>query len=181
MNRGDLVGVLDSIGIFNLSDQHDLFVGSAHFRNEVPSAIAVMGDAKGNTAAAFWRIFGATDDFTSLFFARDEGDDDAHRACVQDTGDEMIFQGGHADDRHDIGVAEVASSMRMVSMLQPVCSMSNTAKSAPASATMRAIPVVLNSSIIVPIVTPPCSKTHLPCWPSSGFFPRMQAGISFVS
>ena len=46
-------------------------------------------------------------------------------------------------------------------MLQPVCSMSNTANSEPASAAMRAIPVVLNSSIIVPIATPPCSNLRL--------------------
>jgi hypothetical protein len=50
---------------------------------------------------------------------------------------------------------EVAMSMRMVSMLHPVCSMSNTANSAPASAAIRAMPVVLNSNIIVPTARPP--------------------------
>ena len=50
--------------------------------------------------------------------------------------------------------------MRMVSIDQPVCSMSKTANSEPASAAIGAIPVVLNSSIIVPIATPPCSNAR---------------------
>ena len=45
-------------------------------------------------------------------------------------------------------------------MLQPVCSMSNTANSAPASAAIRAMPVVPNSNIIVPTATPPSRKVR---------------------
>lgn len=53
----------------------------------------------------------------------------------------------------DLGV--VAISMRIVSILQPECSMSKTANSAPALAAIRAMPVVLNSNSIVPIETFP--------------------------
>ena len=47
---------------------------------------------------------------------------------------------------------------RTSSMPQPLCSMSKTANSAPAAAAIRAIPVVLNSIIIVPTLTPPAAS-----------------------
>ena len=54
-------------------------------------------------------------------------------------------------------------------MLQPVCSMSKTANSEPASAAMRAMPVVLNSSIIVPIAIPPWLSVRLTLLTFIGF------------
>jgi hypothetical protein len=55
----------------------------------------------------------------------------------------------------------VAMSMRIVSIVQPLCSMSNTANSAPASAARRAMPVVLNSNMNAPIATPPAASRCL--------------------
>ncbi|TXT16823.1 MAG: hypothetical protein FD138_4677 [Planctomycetota bacterium] len=49
----------------------------------------------------------------------------------------------------------VAINRRIVSMLQPECSMSKSENSAPALAVSRAMPVVLNSNSIVPSDTPP--------------------------
>ena len=80
-----------------------LFVGPAHLGDQVSSAVAIMSDAKGHAAAPFRWIFRISDDLPSLFFARDEGDDDPHGTDVKDAGNEMILQGRHADHRHDIG------------------------------------------------------------------------------
>src|SRR5688572_16597486 len=56
---------------------------------------------------------------------------------------------------------EEAISMRMVSMLQPVCSMSKIRKSAPAAAAIRGSPVVLNSKTMLPSGTPPSRRIRL--------------------
>src|SRR5262245_16874865 len=55
----------------------------------------------------------------------------------------------------------VARSVRIVSTLQPVCSMSKTRKSAPASAMMRAMPGVLNSKTNVPTGILPAASRDL--------------------
>src|SRR5262245_43444492 len=55
----------------------------------------------------------------------------------------------------------VARSIRSVSRLQPVCSMSKTTNSAPAVAINRPRPVLSNSKTIVPSDTPPARSVRL--------------------
>src|SRR5262245_49936967 len=53
---------------------------------------------------------------------------------------------------------QVASSMRIVSIDQPECSISKTANSAAASAARRAMPVVANSNMNAPSAVPPAAS-----------------------
>jgi hypothetical protein len=48
IDRRDLVGVLDSISILDLSDQHNLFDGLAHLCHEVSCVVVVVGNPEGD-------------------------------------------------------------------------------------------------------------------------------------
>jgi hypothetical protein len=94
--------MLNSVSILNLSYEHDLFVSPSHLRYEISSAMAIVGNIKGNTTAPIRQVFGVCDNFPGLVFARDEWNNDCHGTHIKNAGNEVILQRRHSDHWYNL-------------------------------------------------------------------------------